>query len=328
MWQKFVDECQIYLASHPDHSDEMAAAMERAAEVLAHDDLRPAHVRIALRHILTCAEVVVCLDEFDQLQDTEATVLTANLIKALSDKTEPATIIPVGVSDNVEELISGHQSIGRNLVQVRMPRMSREELALIAYRGFGVLEMSATPEAVAFIATTPMGMPQYAHVLAQEGARQALMRNRTQITVQHVLDGLRVGLSKLDHSLSTAYDQATYTPRHSLFKEVLLACALSNRDEFGYFAPNDITSHFELIIKEPAVMSRFNPHLIQLSKERGQILNQIGPERKHRYRFSNPLMEPYVLMRGFDAGMITPEQMMWEPLDPYPVDPNEQLRLL
>jgi len=311
IWKKFVDECNIYLASHPDHSEELEEAMGRAAEIIDNEQLGPAEVRIALRHILTVARVVVFFDEFDQIYDPGTLELMPNLMKALSDQIEPATLIPVGVADSIDQLISGHASIGRNLVQVRMPRMQRNELQEIAVNGFTMLGLTASPDALRFITYVPQGFPQYAHILAQEGARQALMNSRRTVTTRHTLDGLRVGLGKMDHTLTSAYQTATYTAKESRYREVLLACALADRDEYGYFSPSDISASYAKIIGAPtADVSRFNRHLVDLSQGRGEVLTQSGPARRHRYRFSDPLMEPYVLLRGIDSGVISVGEML------------------
>ena len=41
-----------------------------------------------------------------------------------------------------------------------------------------------------------------------------------------------------------------------------------------------------------------------MSNERGPILIRRGSERQYRYRFSDPMMQPYILMRGIRERMI------------------------
>jgi hypothetical protein len=41
-----------------------------------------------------------------------------------------------------------------------------------------------------------------------------------------------------------------------------------------------------------------------MSDERGPILIRRGTERQYRYRFSDPMMQPYILMRGMREGII------------------------
>jgi hypothetical protein len=39
--------------------------------------------------------------------------------------------------------------------------------------------------------------------------------------------------------------------------------------------------------------------------DRGKILEQIGSERKYRYRFVEPMMQPFILMHGLREELIT-----------------------
>jgi len=316
IWQKFVDECVIYLADHPNHAEDLEVAMERAAEVLRDDSIGPAQVRLALHHILTVAEVVVVIDEFNEINDPDTSALVSNMIKMLSDKVEPVTFVIVGVSENVDQLIRNRQSIGRNLAQIRMPRMAPDELETIARKGFEVLGIGADHDVYKLIRTIPRGLPQYAHIIAQEGARQALMRRSLGITVDDTLNGLRVGLEKVDHTLSAAYEEATYSARASRFKEVLLACALTEPDEFGYFTPANVRLPYSQVTGEVMDIPNFNPQLAIFAQERGEILVRTGSEKRWRYRFSEPLMEPYVLLKGLDDGKITPDQILGHAVEP------------
>lgn len=149
LWQKFIDECGIWLAENPS-KEPLRPAIERAAEILNSDEIGPGQVRVAMRTITATpgvGQLVIFFDEFDQLVDHTTIELLANTIKALSDKAEPVTIIPVGVAHSVDDLINAHQSIRRSLAQVQMPRMSRGELRDIVLKGLGQLDMTASGQA-------------------------------------------------------------------------------------------------------------------------------------------------------------------------------------
>ena len=52
-------------------------------------------------------------------------------------------------------------------------------------------------------------------------------------------------------------------------------------------------------------------HLHGLSEEgRGAVLERLGKPHRHRYRFSNPLMQPYVLMRGLESALLDLEDVV------------------
>jgi AAA ATPase-like protein len=311
LWGKVIDEFPVVVEETPaDRRDALREATESATEILDLSEVGPNQVRVAFRRITTMTPVVIFFDEFDQIADGGTLNLVSNTIKVLSDQIESVTLVPVGVSDSVDGLIAGHQSIQRNLVQVRMPRMSRDEIEGILDKGLGELEMTVDTQARRFIRNVPRGLPQYAHMLAQEGARQAVLSGEALITFDHVLNGMTVGVSKLDHSLSEAFDEATYSARQSNYADVLYACVLVNPDDSGYFSPASIRAPFSGIVGKRRTIDHYNPNLTKLSQERGQILSRKGLERSRRYRFTDPLMEPYVLLKGISAGRIDPARML------------------
>lgn len=96
---------------------------EHIGETAGPDDVRRLLTDLGENHV-----VIIILDEFDRLTDRETRRAVADTIKSLSDFDVPATLVVVGVADNVEDLVAEHQSIERALVQVQMPRMNRAEL--------------------------------------------------------------------------------------------------------------------------------------------------------------------------------------------------------
>ncbi len=306
LWPKVLAEVAIFLTEAEDLRATLTPRLAEAQAAIDKFELGPADVRLSLRYLTAACPLVVFLDEFDQIEDSGAKYLLANLMKMLSDHLEPVTLIPVGVADSVDELVAGHQSIVRSMAQVKMPRMSETELEAVALRGFGSLEMTADPESLKFIATAPRGLPQYAHLIAQEAARQAVIRQSYDINMADILNGLRVGVSKVDHTLTEAYELAVYSPQENRFKEVLLACATTDPDKHGWFAPADIRLSYSGIMGRDLSVPHYNPQLTQLSTPaRGEILTREGEPRRWRYRFTDPLMEPFVILRGIDDGLIS-----------------------
>jgi energy-coupling factor transporter ATP-binding protein EcfA2 len=305
LWKKVADELTIRLAEEPEWQS-MADGFTACVSALRGGGLDPSGVRVALRRISQQRPITVFFDEFNEVADSMAIAMLANTIKSLSDHIERVTLGPVGVAEDLDALLEGHLSAVRAIVQVKMPRMSRDELKEIVARGLSKLGMVIDDDALAMIEVIPRGLPQYAHLLAQEGARHALLQNRDDITRDDVMHGLKVGLAKLDRSLSKAYERATYSPKKTRFKEVLLACSIARLGDMGDFSPSDIRLPYSKIIGEQVGIDRFNPQLTSLATNR-EILIREGEDRRWRYRFKDPLMEPYVLLEGLDSGAITPE---------------------
>jgi Cdc6-like AAA superfamily ATPase len=312
IWQKVIDEFPVIIDNAAEDTKKaIESAAERATDVLNFSDgSGPNQVRVALRHLTSITPVVIFFDEFDQIADSGTLNLFSNTVKLLSDQIEGVSLVAVGVGDSVDSLIAGHISIQRNLAQVRMPRMNRGEIEGILDKGLENLGLSIEAPARSFVRLVPRGLPQYAHMLAQEGARQALIHGETVVTFQHVFDGMQNGLRKLDHSLATAFDEATYTAKASSYKDVLYACVLGRPDSDGYFSPADIRDVYSMVVGKLRRIDHYNPQLKALSEGRGKILHRKGAQRQRRYRFSDPLMEPYVLLQGISSGRIDPLRML------------------
>jgi hypothetical protein len=53
-------------------------------------------------------------------------------------------------------------------------------------------------------------------------------------------------------------------------------------------------------------IGHLRPQLHELIEDkRGKVIQRIGEERGYRYRFSDPAMQPYVIMAGIKAGILT-----------------------
>ena len=132
------------------------------------------------------------------------------------------------------------------------------------------------------------------------------------IDIKHVEAALPACIGETAQTIREQYHTATMSPRAgNIYKEVLLAAALAQVDDLGYFAPADLRKSLAALLKRPdAPVSLFGQHLKNLCEpDRGQILEQIGSERKYRYRFVEPMMQPFILMQGLRNGLITRQQV-------------------
>ena len=110
-------------------------------------------------------------------------------------------------------------------------------------------------------------------------------------------------------SLRDSYETATASNQPgNLFKEVLLACALARADDTGYFAPAAVRDPLEKVLARPMTIAQYQNHLTDWhTDKRGKILQRIGGPRAHRFRFAEPTMQPYVLMKGIADEMVGDE---------------------
>jgi Cdc6-like AAA superfamily ATPase len=255
--------------------------------------------------------VIIILDEFDRIKSRKARIAVADMIKTLSDYSVPATLILVGVGETVDALISEHRSIGRALVQVQMPRMSTDELIEILEKGgnkLGVPFSAASQKKISFLS---QGLPHYTHLLGLHSVRNAIELGMTSVQAVNVDNAIKKAVSDAQHSLQTGYRQAVSSSHQdSLHSQVLLACALAETDEFGYFAATDVCTPMGAIMKKTYEIPSFARHLASFCKtHRGSVLKKTGVKRRFRYRFTDPLMQPFVIMKGLADGKVDPSVM-------------------
>lgn len=278
----------------------------RAADVIG-DNIDPDGVRRLLTILSDSGVLLVIFDEFDRIENQETKRALADTIKALSDNSVDATVLLVGVADSVSGLISEHQSIERALVQIQMPRMSQSELGEILDKGAGKLSMKFEDEARKQIVRLSRGLPHYTHSLGLHAVRTAIAKDQEIITASHVENSVETALEEINLSLRTAYDKATFSPRtDTIYAQVLMACALARTGDFGYFTPAAVREPLSAIMGKRYEIPGFARHLKDFSEpERGTVVQKAGVKRKFRFRFSNPLMQPFIVMKGVANGLIT-----------------------
>jgi conflict system STAND superfamily ATPase len=279
--------------------------MEPLSGLLGPGPVTPHAVQGALQQASRGRPIAIFVDEFDRFHDPDGRVLFADTIKALSDRVVSSTVVMIGVADSVGELIREHRSVERALVQIQMPRMSASELTEIATNGIAAARMTIADAAVARIVALSQGLPHYTHLLTQHAARAALGDRRDRVGVRDADAAVNRAMERAQQSIVDSYRDAVSGTPGNIYSQVLLACALAEEDEFGFFASSDVRAPLSRILDKPSKTSTFARHLEELSSEsRGAILQKYGSAGSARYRFVNPLLQPYIAMRGISEGVV------------------------
>lgn len=249
---------------------------------------------------------IFIFDEFDRVSSGQS--LFADTIKTLSDASVDCTIVLVGVARNIDGLIAEHGSIERAIVQILMPRMTAAELREILNKALGMARMTMDNDAQTLIVMLSQGLPNITHLLGKASSTEAMRERRLNIDAHDVQQGIRAAIENMSHSIHQAYQEATSSPRKdTLFKEVLLACALADVDALGFFASADVREPLSKIMGRPYDIPGFSQHLDKFSSEdavRGHVLEKKGANRRFRFRFRNPLLQPFVIMRGIADNLV------------------------
>lgn len=251
---------------------------------------------------------LIVIDEFDRIKDRHLTDLLADTIKSLSDYSVGSTIVLVGVAEDIGQLIEGHHSIARSLIQVKMPRMSQDELAQIIATRYMKCGMKADEEALWKMTFLSRGLPFYAQLLGMYAARMAISEKTLIIIPEHVNKAFPRAIKELEQSIKEDYFYAIRSQRSSdtLYIPVLLACALAKCDEMGEFQQSSVTEPLNRILPGKNYKpTTFAFHMNEFCKqERKSVLTASGRKGNLRYRFTDPRMQPFVILKGLADGLI------------------------
>ena len=275
---------------------------------LGDEKLSPGKVQKMLDAISTQSDLIVTIDEFDRVHDSESKRLMADTIKALSDHSLGATIFLVGVADTVDQLLSEHQSVARAMMQIRMPRMTDDEIADIVKRGLDRFnsecedfQLKMTEESLGVIVALSRGLPHYTHLTAQKACYSAIEAEESEISPKHVGMGISSALNEVQQTTLQNYDTAVYSAhKNATLCESLTACALAAPDRMGFFSASDVRGPLSNIRGKDVQIASFSNHLEEFClQKRGAVLERKGERRQIRYRFTDALMQPYVIMRAY-----------------------------
>ncbi|MCB9840269.1 MAG: ATP-binding protein [Phycisphaeraceae bacterium] len=263
------------------------------------------------RGISLIGRSVFIIDEFDRIPRKHAAAFT-DLIKSLSDHAVASTIVLVGVAETIEDLVRDHASVSRAIRQIPMPRMSIPELGLILRNAGGRLGVEFAGEAIDRIARLSQGLPHFTHLIGQMAVFNAVDRLSRVVEWKDVAAGIENAVRDSDHVITERYEQAIHSAHAgALYAHVLVAAALAaatDANDLGFFQPASLTAPLTAILQRSEVpIATFNRHLGELCEEkRGKTLERIGQARSFRYRFRDPLLPPYAILRGISDGLVDP----------------------
>jgi hypothetical protein len=155
---------------------------------------------------LTGTRALIILDEFDRCDSQSFRRDLAELIKFLSDRSVRVQLVIGGVAADLSGLLEHIPSIRRNILAVRLVRMTDAEVRLMIASGEKAGVMFA-PDAQDFLVTLSRGWPYIASLLCHHAAMHAIDAGRSTTTAEDV---------------SAAVDEALAEIRARMPKHVLL----------------------------------------------------------------------------------------------------------
>lgn len=301
VWKKMLCEIDLVVENEYGPPEEI-----RLSDLMGDDFNSSKACRICAQRSQGSRGIILIFDEFDCMP-AEHRSNFAPTIKELSDNSIETTIILVGVAADVKGLIEKHQSVDRCLKQILMPTMTHDEIVSLIDKVLAPIGMTMENEAKTKIVMLAQGLPHYAHLLGQEASFLSVDAGRKHVTTADVDAGIANAIANTLQSTRNDYQTASEGQRKgTLFPQVLLACAVAPVDDLGYFSSADIREPLRQLTGESYDIPSYAQHLNKLSTDetRGPVLERLDLGYRLRFRFLNPLLRPFILMKGLVDGKL------------------------
>lgn len=255
------------------------------------------------------ARAVVVIDDFQLVTEPSTRNAMATIMAAFVTMAPQFTVILAGTAQSAEALLPG---TGHYASPVHVPRLSPEESREVLARAAKLAEVEFEEAVGARIATLANGLPQVVQALGLAAASAATREGTPHVTNEHLATAVDEVVAGAPEAVVHAYDQATVRARRGIYPEILLACALAPRDAFGTFSVADVRDTLQTIVRRE-VRGLTNQVAALTEAGRGAVVDKQGLASAARYRFVGPALEPYILMRGLEAGWATSRTPVWLP---------------
>jgi Cdc6-like AAA superfamily ATPase len=263
--------------------------------------LRPGEIAVAdLINVLGRLHdkhAILVVDEYDRIASAETKNKLAELIKNMSDASVPATILIIGVAEDVDDLLGKHPSLQRALVTIPLPLMAARELEGIIAAGEAKSGLAFAPAVRSLIVELAQGLPYHAQLLGLFAARSAARRHAKTVEQEDLRYAVERAAEEAEGKIKEAYNLAITSQSGTSFKDVIFAAARARSDEFGSFTVADVARAATEFGWDLSLLSLQFP-LKKLSEPaRGAVLRRINTVDGLRYAFVSQMVRHHVLVR-------------------------------
>lgn len=236
--------------------------------------------------------IAIFLDEFDRISD-EGRRGFAELLKALSDSAIDCSLVLIGIADDVRTLLLDHQSVERNISQIRVPRMSSGDLEEILKKGCQQAEFAMSETARKQIVRLSHGLPYFTHLLALETLKIAAITGKVHAGAADLRVALARAMDAAEASLTAQLHQAISGVSQDHYLSVLRAASTCDRNVYGSFTMSGVRATFRSAFSDST--KDVAPAVDALCRSgRGPVLITTGSRTNRLIRFRSPLFEAYV----------------------------------
>lgn len=234
------------------------------------------------------------IDEFDTLKSDEDKKKISELIKLLSDYNSPFKVFIVGIAQSGTELTAGHPSVKRCLKEIKLDRMTDDEIKDIFVTGMSKLDIDVSDQVSGIVVDISNGYPHFAHLIGLKCAEEAVTNKLPKIIKETLIISLNTAVKDAEGTMKRLYDTATQNTsatKSKNIKSILKACSASAHDDFRL---SDITGRLKIDGNELS-NSTVSNYMREFTDTNGEsIFCRINPGV---FRFNDPRMLSYIKMK-------------------------------
>jgi hypothetical protein len=153
--------------------------------------------------------------------------------------------------------------------------------------------------------------------LSLESGRAAIKRSSKRIEDEDFASCVHEIVANKQTVANTYYEAVSSSHKSSTHKLTLLSCALSPIDEHGFFQSSAVAKSMAILTGRDCSVSDVQRHLNEfVTDKRKRVLERHGSPRRFRYRFSDPMVQPYTIIHSLAENLIS-ESQLWIMDQPY-----------
>lgn len=271
-------------------------ALEGCEAALPQRPLHPRDIAL-LPGRLSGGRLVLIVDEFDRVADSDTRTRFADTIKQVSDRGARLSIVLVGVSDSLEELLGRHPSIQRNVIGVHLPLLADADVREILASGARHAGLEYPAHVQDAIAALARGVPYIAHLLGLHAGENTLRRQAQVVTNQDLRAAIGQSVTEIDPRVAVSYEELTSGGQDLDMQVLLRAIATASHDRYGRFAVQDSDAVLRVGERpiDPVLWARLcDTGAVRACRNAGFGL----------HTFTEPMLLHYVLLRVAAAGSV------------------------
>lgn len=267
--------------------------------LLPEGDFSPKELtKILLR--LATTRVLFIIDEFDRNQSPDFKDAIIETIKNFSDGCVRASLIVIGATDTVDELIGVNESVRRNITGIPIKVFNDTESGELFDIGEEASNVVFPPHIRAEISNLSRNIPHSMRLLCLHSAQAALIQERWTITDKDMAQAISLSIMDAQALLDVDLLEITHSKKSNQFEAFLYSLASSECNENSEFYAEQAAQAHRKQNNEVVTALSIGSRMAMLCKTTPPILTKREHQHKVLYKFSDPTFGFYLrLMHSY-----------------------------